>query len=131
MLKVILSLAEGLQSAHPLHVIPITRPVHFACFSKVGGKVSFCADAGRPPSFTLPHPPMDLNEGLSTFVAPNEGETGDVAHIIDAALHSGVRDWQDVHFITYRNNLNKILETPYAKQDWKIELHRVGDVIVM
>lgn len=36
--------------------------------------------------------------------------------------------------ITYfhvRNNLNKILETPYSAQNWKIELHRVGDVVVM
>ena len=30
-----------------------------------------------------------------------------------------------------RNNLNKILETPYSNQNWKIELHRVGDVVVM
>jgi hypothetical protein len=30
-----------------------------------------------------------------------------------------------------RNNLNKILETPYSSQNWKIELHRVGDVVVM
>ena len=30
-----------------------------------------------------------------------------------------------------RNNLNKILETPYSAQNWKIELHRVGDVVVM
>ena len=27
--------------------------------------------------------------------------------------------------------MNKILETPYNTQNWKIELHRVGDVVVM
>ncbi len=82
---------------------------------------------------------------------------GGVRHVIDAAAHSGFTDWKTVDFVTYRcvcsscsrprprlcrclgcscdvvrrNNLNKILETPYNAQNWKIELHRVGDVVVM
>lgn len=26
------------------------------------------------------------------------------------------------HFITYRNNLNKIIVTPYSKQKWEMEV---------
>ncbi|CAM9582076.1 unnamed protein product, partial [Sphacelaria rigidula] len=33
------------------------------------------------------------------------------------------------HFITYRNNLNKILTTPYSKQKWEMEVFKEGGVI--
>lgn len=32
---------------------------------------------------------------------------------------------ESAHFITYRNNLNKILTTPYSKQKWEMEVRFV------
>lgn len=60
----ILSLAEALQSVHPLQAINIERPQHFACFSKVKGEVKFGSDAGRPPAYVPQHPPLNLNDVL-------------------------------------------------------------------
>ncbi|CAN0339868.1 unnamed protein product, partial [Laminaria digitata] len=33
-----------------------------------------------------------------------------------------VQEEESAHFITYRNNLNKIMVTPYSKQKWEIEV---------
>lgn len=34
----------------------------------------------------------------------------------------GEKEEEAAHFITYRNNLNKILVTPYSKQKWEMEV---------
>lgn len=33
-----------------------------------------------------------------------------------------IQEEESAHFITYRNNLNKIMVTPYSKQKWEIEV---------
>lgn len=58
----VLSLAEALQSVHPLQAMNIERPQHFACFSKVKGEVKFGSDAGRPPAYVPQHAPLNLND---------------------------------------------------------------------
>ncbi|CAM9742165.1 unnamed protein product [Ectocarpus sp. 12 AP-2014] len=41
------------------------------------------------------------------------------------------REEEAAHFITYRNNLNKILVTPYSKQKWEMEVFKEGGVIYL
>ncbi|CAN0479198.1 unnamed protein product, partial [Scytosiphon promiscuus] len=33
-----------------------------------------------------------------------------------------LQEEEAAHFITYRNNLNKIIVTPYSKQKWEMEV---------
>lgn len=38
----------------------------------------------------------------------------------------------DIHFVSYRNNLNKIMETPYNRRDaWRIHLRRTRGTVYM
>lgn len=77
-------------------------------------------------------PPIgaDLNEGYDTFVekAENENGFGDLL----AALRYRKVHLGDVQFVTYRNNLNKILGTAYDRnKSWEMGVHRRGGTVYL
>lgn len=71
--------------------------------------------------FTAPALPADLNEGFEdSYTRKDDTEASPVDTIVQAASAAGV-DWSKVSVCTYRNNLNKILQTPLADSDWSID----------
>eukprot|EP00904_Undaria_pinnatifida_P012958 jgi/Undpi1/8793/HiC_scaffold_25.g11255.m1 len=73
----------------------------------------------------------DLNHGYLNYVEPDTtSSTSEIAEMLDET--PGLeREEESAHFITYRNNLNKIMVTPYSKQKWEIEVFKEGGVIYL
>ncbi|CAM9212212.1 unnamed protein product [Ectocarpus sp. 6 AP-2014] len=73
----------------------------------------------------------DLNQGYLNYVEPDStSSTSEIAEMLDET--PGLeREEEAAHFITYRNNLNKILVTPYSKQKWEMEVFKEGGVIYL
>jgi RAT1-interacting protein len=68
---------------------------------------------------------LDLNAGIDSFIAKSEDNVGDVAHIFKALDHSKFDvEEQKIDFVTYRNNLNKIMGALYLKEPWEIRIDR-------
>jgi len=73
--------------------------------------------------FHLPKMPFNLNQGLETFI--EKKDTSNLQRILDALQQSNVK-YSQFQIISFRNNLIKILETPYSKNDWKIRVQRMN-----
>ncbi|GAQ82908.1 hypothetical protein KFL_001280290 [Klebsormidium nitens] len=104
-------------------------PQEVACLSRTwNGRVYFDERCLR----RLKAPPIgaDLNEGYDTFVekVQNENGFGDLlAAVRYRKVHLG-----DVQFVTYRNNLNKILGTAYDRnKSWEMGVHRRGGTVYL
>jgi RAT1-interacting protein len=65
-----------------------------------------------------------LANGLHHFIQKLD-DAADLTHPI-TALHHAQFDLakEQVHFITYRNNLNKIMAAPYQREPWDIAVHK-------
>lgn len=67
------------------------------------------------PTYHKPKLPANLNEGFTTnYTAKEEGIASPVDTIIQAASAANT-DWSSIGICTYRNNLNKILQTPQVR----------------
>jgi hypothetical protein len=76
-----------------------------------------------------PKLPVDLNEGFSTFVSKDQSTENQkdsferVKTAIQSTTSYSPKD-KGIQFISFRNNLNKILKTPFTKEAWEIEVDR-------
>jgi len=98
-------------------------------------------------TFHRPVPPQDLTEGQGSFVDKDKDAGSSVEPIVQALRSVDIRIGEEIHFVsfrytqnfthppthkhthththTHRNNLNKIMETPYnARDPWRIDLRR-------
>lgn len=77
---------------------------------------------------------QDLYAGFSTFV-PKATASAPVEPIILAALAADFPLERDADFVTYRNNLNKLMLVPYASatgdDDWHIHAVLVGSTVYL
>jgi len=73
------------------------------------------------PTYSRPQLPVNLNEGFPAAYTPKpEGAPSPVDAIIEAARSTSI-DWTHFDVCTYRNNMNKILLTPMAKDGWELD----------
>eukprot|EP00761_Pharyngomonas_kirbyi_P009678 gb/GECH01009696.1/.p1 GENE.gb/GECH01009696.1/~~gb/GECH01009696.1/.p1 ORF type:complete len:357 (+),score=89.89 gb/GECH01009696.1/:1-1071(+) len=85
---------------------------------------------GKPDRFVPRELPIDLNDGFESFRQNfKEKEIVPISPIFKA-LHSKGYDIQNgnktIDFITFRNNLNKIMLTPYNRRDpWSIRIQKM------
>jgi RAT1-interacting protein len=80
----------------------------------------------------LKAPPIgaDLNKGYDTFVEKKGDESG-FGDLLAALRYRKVHI-ADVHFVTFRNNLNKILGTAYDRnKSWEMGVHRRGQTVYL
>ena len=103
----------------------VSAPLRLASYAKgADGRLHFPGTEYLR-TFHKPLPPQDLTEGLESFVDKNDESGTSIDPILKALNSVDMKITQDIHFVSYRNNLNKIMETPYNTQDpWRIHLRR-------
>lgn len=102
------------------------EPREVACFSRLADR-SVRHDRSQLRAFVRPELATDLNRGFETFVEKH----GDalIDDVVDALAHKQL-DTSQAHFVTFRNNLNKLLGTPYNLRDeWQIGVSRHGRTV--
>lgn len=106
----------------------VAQPIEVGRYTKTSCGVSYDASGLR--IFRSPPLGGNLSEGLDTFIQKPEAVPGvdrvGAAVILDSAAHYGI-DTDRVSFVSYRNNLNKIMATPYAcNEAWEVAVDRIG-----
>ncbi|KAL5231647.1 hypothetical protein ABZP36_030423 [Zizania latifolia] len=75
----------------------------------------------------------NLNKGFESFIEKrdlgSEGFGDLLACIRNLPTPPGPP--QNIHFVTYRNNLNKILATAYLREPWKMGVHKRNGVVYL
>lgn len=103
------------------------EPCEIACYSRASdGNVYFDNRCLRPfRRHVLEESGIDLNEGFETFVEKREDlECHGFGDLLDCIRNTQIT-LDNIHFVTFRNNLNKILETAYNRTDpWEMGVHR-------
>ncbi len=100
---------------------PFSKPEEVACFSRdEDRKVHF--DRRALQTFRAPVLPADLGEGFDSFVpkAHEPDEPAPLGDVLAAITHRSVQQRPGT-IVTFRNNLNKLLATPYSRADeWEM-----------
>ena len=101
------------------------QPKELACYSRGASRaVSFDRSALR--AYRAPALPAALDVGFERYV-PKSADADEPAPLRDVlgALEHGRVDVTSHHIVTYRNNLNKLMLTPYSpRDDWEIGVER-------
>ncbi|KAI4338439.1 hypothetical protein MLD38_023499 [Melastoma candidum] len=113
--------------------IAFQEPCELACYSRVeGGHIFFddrCLRLLR--NMVAEDIGTDLNQGFDTFT-----EKRDLGSEGFGDLLSCIRDknipLQNMHFVTFRNNMNKILATAYIRHEpWEMGVHKRNGVVYL
>uniref|UniRef100_A0A0D9WG52 Decapping nuclease n=1 Tax=Leersia perrieri TaxID=77586 RepID=A0A0D9WG52_9ORYZ len=112
--------------------VAFQEPCEIACYSRVeGGDVYFddrslrlfkrniCDYAGE-----------NLNKGFESFIEKRDLGSEGFGDLL-ACIRNSTIPLQNIHFVTYRNNLNKILATAYLREPWKMGVHKRNGVVYL
>ena len=104
---------------------PYARPVEVGGFSRIDGEQHFDKRALR--RYVAPRLPNSLATGYSDFV-PKRDDKAKAEGCLLAAVERYAEQTAKAHFVTYRNNLNKLLATLQCpNDDWCIGIKRLAD----
>ena len=104
---------------------PYARPVEVGGFSRIDGEQHFDKRALR--RYKAPRLPNSLATGYSDFV-PKRDDKDTSEKCLLAAVERYAEQTSRAHFVTYRNNLNKLLGTLHCpNDDWCIGVKRLAD----
>ena len=104
---------------------PYARPVEVGGFSRIDGEQHFDKRALR--RYVAPRLPNSLATGYSDFV-PKRDDKHAAERCLLAAVERYAEQTSRAHFVTYRNNLNKLLATLHCpNDDWCIGVKRLAD----
>ncbi|XP_057842937.2 NAD-capped RNA hydrolase DXO1 isoform X1 [Cryptomeria japonica] len=110
------------------------QPSEIACYSRaMDGSVYFdnqCLRLFR--RGLLEELGADLNEGFETFVEKREDLECHGFGDLLACIRNANIPLTNIHFVTFRNNLNKILETAYNRFDpWEMGVHKRNGTVYL
>lgn len=112
----------------------VSAPREVGCYSRDNDRTITYGSRAELKEFREPSPGADLYAGFSTFV-PKATAGAPVEPIIHAARAAAFPLERDADFVTYRNNLNKLMLVPYAAatggDDWHIHAVRVGATVFL
>ena len=104
---------------------PYARPVEVGGFSRIDGEQHFDKRALR--RYKAPRLPASLSSGYNDFV-PKRDDKDAAETCLLAAVERYAEQTSRAHFVTYRNNLNKLLATLHCPDDdWCIGVKRLAD----
>lgn len=114
---------ETLSHKHPA----FQEPCEIACFSRTAdGNVYYdkrCLRHFR--HGVLQETGADLNAGFETFVEKREDLDSCAFGDVLKCLKANNISLENIHFVTFRNNLNKILGTAYNRHEaWEMGVHK-------
>ncbi|KAJ8444306.1 hypothetical protein Cgig2_019864 [Carnegiea gigantea] len=107
-------------------VIQFQEPCELACYSRVeGGDVYFDDRSLRLFKRLISEDVgADLNEGFDTFTEKKDLASEGFGDLLTCIRNKRI-PLQNIHFVTYRNNLNKILATAYIRNEpWEMGVHK-------
>jgi len=108
----------------PAAKTPYARPVEVGGFSRIDGEQHFDKRALR--RYRAPKLPNSLATGYSDFV-PKRDDKAAAEQCLIAAVERYADQTSRAHFVTYRNNLNKLLATLHCpNDDWCIGVKRLA-----
>eukprot|EP01116_Phalansterium_solitarium_P020149 TRINITY_DN585_c0_g1_i1.p1 TRINITY_DN585_c0_g1~~TRINITY_DN585_c0_g1_i1.p1 ORF type:complete len:259 (-),score=33.43 TRINITY_DN585_c0_g1_i1:32-754(-) len=76
--------------------------------------------------YARPALPINLKEGYDSYIPKGDGPVG-LERVLDTIRDARI-ELRDVHIVSYRNNLNKILETPFSRNAWSIGVRKSAGV---
>lgn len=113
--------------------IPLQEPCELACYSRVeGGDVFFDDRSLRLFKRHITEDiGADLNQGFDTFTEKKDLGSQGFGDLL-ACIRGKNIPLQNMHFVTYRNNLNKILATAYVRHEpWEMGVHKRNGVVYL
>ncbi|TXG51254.1 hypothetical protein EZV62_023778 [Acer yangbiense] len=113
--------------------IAFQEPCELACYSRVeGGDVYFDDRSLRLFKRLISEDVgADLNEGYDTFIEKKELGSEGFGDLLGCIRDKNI-PLQNIHFVTYRNNLNKIMATAYLKHEpWEMGVHKRNGVVYL
>ncbi|CAJ1928779.1 unnamed protein product [Sphenostylis stenocarpa] len=113
--------------------IAFQEPCEIACYSRVeGGEVYFDDRSIRLFKRHITEDVgADLNEGYDTFIPKKDLGSEGFGDLLACIRDKNV-PLQNIHFVTFRNNLNKILATAYIRHEpWEMGVHKRNGVVYL
>ncbi|GAB2270290.1 NAD-capped RNA hydrolase dxo1, partial [Dionaea muscipula] len=114
-------------------VIQFQEPCELACYSRVdGGDVYFDDRSLRLFKRLISEDiGADLNQGFDTFTEKKDLGSMGYGDLLACIRNKGI-PLQNIHFVTYRNNLNKIMATVYIRHEpWEMGVHKRNGVVYL
>ncbi|XP_062073841.1 NAD-capped RNA hydrolase DXO1 isoform X2 [Humulus lupulus] len=73
----------------------------------------------------------DLNDGFDTFIEKKDLGSQGFGDLLGCIRDKNI-PLQNIHFVTYRNNLNKIMATAYIRHEaWEMGVHKRNGVVYL
>ncbi|KAI4327206.1 hypothetical protein L6164_019694 [Bauhinia variegata] len=113
--------------------IAFQEPCEIGCYSRIeGGEVYFDDRSLRLFKRLITEDVgADLNEGFDTFIAKKDLGSEGFGDLL-ACIRGRNIPLQNIHFVTFRNNLNKILATAYIRHEpWEMGVHKRNGVVYL
>ncbi|QCD91498.1 decapping nuclease DXO homolog, chloroplastic-like [Vigna unguiculata] len=113
--------------------IAFQEPCEIACYSRIeGGEVYFDDRSLRLFKRHITEDVgADLNEGYDTFIPKKDLGSEGFGDLL-ACIRDKNIPLQNIHFVTFRNNLNKILATAYIRHEpWEMGVHKRNGVVYL
>ncbi|KAL6843062.1 hypothetical protein ACP4OV_027136 [Aristida adscensionis] len=113
--------------------VAFQEPCEIACLSRVeGGDVYFDDRSLRLFKREIcDYVGADLNNGFETFIEKRDLGSEGFGDLLACIRNSNIPLQNHIHFVTYRNNLNKILATAYLREPWKMGVHKRNGVVYL
>ncbi|CAJ2645911.1 unnamed protein product [Trifolium pratense] len=74
----------------------------------------------------------DLNEGYDTYIPKKDLGSEGFGDLLACIRDKNLLVQNNIHFVTYRNNLNKILATAYIRHEpWEMGVHKRNGVVYL
>lgn len=113
--------------------IAFQEPCEQACYSRVEGGDVFFDDRSLRLFKRLITEDIgaDLNDGFDTFIEKKDLGSQGFGDLLACIRNKNI-PLQNIHFVTYRNNLNKILATAYIRHEpWEMGVHKRNGVVYL
>ncbi|KAF5816312.1 putative RAI1-like family protein [Helianthus annuus] len=114
-------------------VIAFQEPSELGCYSRVeGGEVYFDDSSLRLFKRLITEDiGADLNQGFDTFIEKKDLGSQGFGDLLACIRNKNI-PLQNMHFVTYRNNLNKIMATAYLRHEpWEMGVHKRKGVVYL
>ncbi|KAJ4849325.1 hypothetical protein Tsubulata_019133 [Turnera subulata] len=113
--------------------VAFQEPCELACYSRDADGEVYFDDRGMRLFKRLISEDVgaDLNEGFDTFIEKKELGSQGFGDLL-ACIRDKNIPLQNMHFVTFRNNLNKILATAYIRNEpWEMGVHKRNGVVYL
>nr|XP_043630974.1 NAD-capped RNA hydrolase DXO1 [Erigeron canadensis] len=113
--------------------IAFQEPSELACYSRVeGGEVYFDDSSLRLFKRLITEDiGADLSQGFDTFIEKKDLGAQGFGDLLSCIRNKRI-PLENMHFVTYRNNLNKIMATAYLRHEpWEMGVHKRKGVVYL